>query len=61
MLTCLVTCQPGPDEPMLVQRMATSKRLDFIKLDVEGEEKWLLKDKESREVWTNPLPLYDLM
>lgn len=42
---------------MRVQRMATSERLDFIKLDVEGEEKWLLKDKESREVRSIPIPV----
>lgn len=33
-----------------VQSMTRSGRFDFIKLDVEGEEKSLLKDPSSQEV-----------
>eukprot|EP00892_Ulva_mutabilis_P006593 jgi/Ulvmu1/4305/UM002_0026.1 len=41
-----------------IRRMATFERLDFIKLDVEGEEKWLLKDRLSREVLCSAICIF---
>jgi hypothetical protein len=44
----IVLSREHHDSAVLVQALTDAKQFDFIKLDVEGEEKYLMKDDESK-------------
>jgi Methyltransferase FkbM domain len=54
----LIGVASDADLVSIVQDLATSKRLDFIKIDIEGEERDVFNEPESREVLCNAICIF---